>query len=154
MRRIIQLSALALTLSSGAAFADRFHGGHGHEGGARVVEHGGGGRVVEGRHFEGGGHYYGGGGHYYGGGGHYYGGGGHYYGGGYGYGYGYRHPIYVDRPYIRERYYDYYRRPAVIVENYASMDGYTWVAGAWQWNGYEWIWQPGHYEPIVYDNGY
>jgi hypothetical protein len=26
------------------------------------------------------------------------------------------------------------------------MAGYIWVAGQWQWSGYEWIWQPGHYE--------
>jgi hypothetical protein len=58
-----------------------------------------------------------------------------------------RRPIYVSRPVIRERYYNYYRRPAVIVESYNSMAGYYWVAGAWAWDGYEWIWQPGHYEP-------
>ena len=22
------------------------------------------------------------------------------------------------------------------------MNGYYWVAGQWQWSGYEWIWQP------------
>jgi hypothetical protein len=58
-----------------------------------------------------------------------------------------RRPIYVQRPVIRYRYYNHYQRPAVIVENYPSMTGYLWVAGQWQWNGYEWIWQPGHYEP-------
>lgn len=64
---------------------------------------------------------------------------------------GYRRPIYVARPIIHQRYYNYYRRPAVIVENYAPQSGYTWVAGAWAWSGAEWIWQPGHYEP---DQGY
>jgi hypothetical protein len=58
-----------------------------------------------------------------------------------------RQPIYVSRPVIRERYYNYYRRPAVIIESYNPMAGYYWVAGRWAWNGYEWIWQPGHYEP-------
>lgn len=58
-----------------------------------------------------------------------------------------RRPIYVQRPVIRYRYYNYYQRPAVLVENYAAMPGYYWVAGAWSWNGYEWIWTPGHYEP-------
>jgi len=71
-----------------------------------------------------------------------------------------RRPIYVSRPVIRERYYDYYRRPAVIVENYNPMAGYYWVAGGWSWNGYEWCWQAGHYEPDPsyvdqgYDGGY
>jgi hypothetical protein len=58
-----------------------------------------------------------------------------------------RRPIYVQRPVIPYRYYNYYQRPAIIVENQPPMAGYYWVAGQWQWNGYEWIWQPGHYEP-------
>src|SRR6185436_4142684 len=58
-----------------------------------------------------------------------------------------RRPIYVSRPIIRERYFNYYHRPALIIENYNSMDGYYWVPGHWSWSGYEWIWQPGHYEP-------
>jgi hypothetical protein len=68
-----------------------------------------------------------------------------------------RHPIYVQRPLIRYRYYNYYQRPAVIIENQLPMTGYIYVAGQWQWNGYEWIWQPGHYQPdSAYDsyNGY
>jgi hypothetical protein len=60
---------------------------------------------------------------------------------------GYRRPIYVSRPIIRERYFNYYRRPALIVENYNAMPGYYWVAGGWTWNGYEWNWTAGHYEP-------
>jgi hypothetical protein len=63
-------------------------------------------------------------------------------------GYGHRGPIYMGRPVIRERYYNYRYRPSLIVENYAAMDGYVWVRGSWAWNGYEWIWQPGHYQPI------
>lgn len=58
-----------------------------------------------------------------------------------------RRPIYVERPVIRHRYYNYYQRPSIIVENYGPRDGYYWVAGQWSWSGYEWIWQPGHYEP-------
>lgn len=58
-----------------------------------------------------------------------------------------RRPIYVQRPAIRYRYYNYYQRPAVIVENYPPRTGYYWVAGQWTWGGAEWIWQPGHYEP-------
>ena len=58
-----------------------------------------------------------------------------------------RRPIYVQRPVIRYRYYNYYQRPAIIVENYPAQPGYYWVAGQWSWSGYEWVWQPGHYEP-------
>jgi hypothetical protein len=67
-----------------------------------------------------------------------------------------RRPIYLSRPVIRERYYDYDRRPSVIVENYNPMAGYYWVAGGWTWNGVEWIWQAGHYQPdpSYVDQGY
>jgi hypothetical protein len=76
-----------------------------------------------------------------------------------------RRPIYVSRPVIRAHYFDHYRRPALIVENYGPRAGYYWVAGRWDWTGYEWQWQPGHYEPDpryiepaygggYYDNGY
>ena len=71
-----------------------------------------------------------------------------------------RRPIYISRPVIRERYYNYYRRPSLIVENYNTTPGYYWVAGSWSWNGGEWIWQPGHYQPDPnyieqgYDQGY
>jgi hypothetical protein len=58
-----------------------------------------------------------------------------------------RRPIYVSRPVIRHRYFNYYQRPAVIFESYNSMPGYYWVPGAWTWDGAEWIWQPGHYQP-------
>lgn len=68
------------------------------------------------------------------------------YNGGYRYSYN-RRPIYVSRPVIRQRYYDYRYRPSLIVESYPARDGYYWVAGQWTWNGGEWIWTPGHYEP-------
>ena len=55
--------------------------------------------------------------------------------------------IYARQPIIREHYYDRWHRPEVIVEDYGPMDGYVWVAGSWQWNGVEWLWYPGHYEP-------
>lgn len=58
-----------------------------------------------------------------------------------------RRPIYVQRPVIQYRYYNYYQRPRIVAESYAAMPGYYWGSGQWQWNGYEWIWQPGHYEP-------
>ena len=51
------------------------------------------------------------------------------------------------RPVIRHRYYDVRVRPTIIVENYDPAPGYIWVAGYWQWNGYEWIWMSGHYAP-------
>jgi hypothetical protein len=65
-----------------------------------------------------------------------------------------RRPIYVQRPVVQYRYYNYYQRPAVIAENYSSMEGYYWVAGAWSWNGYEWQWTAGHYEPDPNYNTY
>ena len=69
-----------------------------------------------------------------------------------------RRPIYVRAPVIRYHYYDYYSQPTVIAENYPAMDGYYWVAGQWQWNGYEWIWVAGHYDNDpnygYYNNGY
>ena len=58
-----------------------------------------------------------------------------------------RRPIYVTAPRIRVRYYNYYEQPSVLAENYAPMTGYYWVAGKWWWNGYEWKWTAGHYEP-------
>lgn len=47
-------------------------------------------------------------------------------------------------------------QPNLIAENHSARPGYTWIAGAWQWNGYEWIWQAGHYEPNAshHYNGY
>ena len=67
------------------------------------------------------------------------------YHGGYSYA---RRPIYMRAPVIREHYYNYYRRPTLIVENYGPMDGYVWARGHWDWNGYEWIWIGGHYQPM------
>jgi hypothetical protein len=67
---------------------------------------------------------------------------------------GYRRPIYVSRPVIRHRYYNYYSRPSLIVENYNPIAGYYWVRGSWSWNGFEWIWTPGHYEPDPSYYGY
>ena len=58
-----------------------------------------------------------------------------------------RRPIYVARPHIAVRYYNYYQPPTVLAESYPAMPGYYWVAGHWDWNGYEWLWNPGHYEP-------
>ena len=66
-------------------------------------------------------------------------------------GYRYRYA----RPVIRQRYFDYRVRPQIIVENYQPVSGYVWVAGQWQWNGYEWTWISGHYaaDPSYYDDG-
>jgi hypothetical protein len=48
-------------------------------------------------------------------------------------------------PVIREHYYYYNRRPALIVENYEPVPGYLWMHGNWRWNGYEWLWVPGYW---------
>jgi hypothetical protein len=134
--RILTLSALILALAGGAAQADHRHWGGGGGGGGRgpvvVRDHrwSAPARPVYERRYGGG---------YRGG---YYGGGGGYYGGGY-----MRRPIYVRGPVIREHYYNYYRRPVIIAESYGPRVGYIWISGQWQWNGYEWMWQPGHYEP-------
>lgn len=60
------------------------------------------------------------------------------------------------QPVIRQRYYDYRYRPQVVVENYDNVNGYIWVAGNWNWNGYEWQWVAGHYEsdPNYYETSY
>jgi hypothetical protein len=82
----------------------------------------------------------------------------------------YRRPVYVsngyyqfhtghryryERPIIHTRYYDYRVRPQIVVENYQPMTGYVWVPGQWQWNGYEWIWTSGYYsvDPSCDDDG-
>ena len=65
---------------------------------------------------------------------------------------GFHRPYY--RPVINVRYRDYYRRPALIVENYDAVPGYVWVQGSWNWNGYEWIWTQGHYEVDANYDGY
>jgi hypothetical protein len=168
MTKLLPLTALALGLSSGVALADRsggFHGGdhRGPDHRAVTVEHRapapaardhrsgtvvvrdnhdwhGGGRVIVNRGY---GNYNRGYGNYNRGYGNYNRG-----NGSHGYGYGVvRRPIFVSRPIIRERYYNYYRRPALVVENYSPMNGYYWVPGQWSWSGYEWTWQPGHYQP-------
>ncbi|HEU0032206.1 MAG TPA: hypothetical protein VFQ53_16340 [Kofleriaceae bacterium] len=51
-----------------------------------------------------------------------------------------------NRPTIRYRYTDYRYRPQILVENYQPVAGYVWIAGHWDWNGYEWMWNAGHYE--------
>lgn len=139
MRRITLLSILALTLFGGVASADRGrHRGHhrGHApGGVVVRDH----RVDRGvRHerprvyrnhnrvryerrpvYVNNGHY-------------------HFHGG---------FTRAYTRPIIKYRYYDYRYRPQILVENYDPVPGYIWVQGNWQWNGYEWQWQPGYYAP-------
>ena len=158
MKRII-LAIAAVALAGGVASADRFHGGRGggRGGGEWHGGNGGGRSVVVRDHREGGVRVtpsYRGNGGYRGNWNRGY----RYerpvYNSGYGYGYA-RQPIYVDRPIIRQHYYDYRYRPGVIVENYPARDGYYWVAGQWSWDGYEWQWTPGHYEPDpAYNDSY
>ena len=149
MKKII-LSAIVLALTSGAAMADRFHGGGHASGGGRQ-----GGVVV---HSNGGGGYHNGGynnGGYRGNSG-WHGNAGWHERGGYNRGYEPRYyhnhgvargNIWFNRPVIREHYYHYGYRPQLVVENYGAREGYIFVRGDWAWNGYEWMWQPGHYEP-------
>jgi hypothetical protein len=68
-----------------------------------------------------------------------------YVGGRYNYGYRYSRPYYGGR-----HYYDYHHRPALIFENVVTRPGFVWIRGQWTWNGYEWIWQPGHYVASAY----
>ena len=151
--KILTMSALILALTSGAAFADRHGGGSRGGGGGRsggVVVHdsnrGGGGwnnnnRVVVRDHDRGqwrggerGGSW--GGGvrvnsspHYF-----------HTYGHA-------RTNIYMPRPVFHERYYDYRVRPRVVYESYGPRYGYAWISGQWTWDGYEWVWNAGYYQP-------
>jgi len=152
MKRII-LAVAAVALAGGVASADRFHGNRGGSRGGGEWHGGGGHSVVVRDHREGGvrvtpsyrGNWNGGYRHER-----------PVYNGGYrSYGYA-RRPIYVQRPVIRQHYYDYRYRPQILVENYPARDGYYWVAGQWTWDGYEWQWTPGHYEPdaAYYNNGY
>jgi hypothetical protein len=64
------------------------------------------------------------------------------------------HSRVYNRPVIRHRYRNYYQRPTIIVENYDPVPGYVWVAGQWNWNGYEWMWINGHYEVDANYDGY
>jgi hypothetical protein len=70
------------------------------------------------------------------------------------------------RPVINVRYTNYYARPQPLVENYQAVPGYIWIAGSWQWDGYQWNWVAGRYEvdtsyqdnyydgSVYYDYGY
>lgn len=44
---------------------------------------------------------------------------------------------------------DYYSPPAPYVEDHHDVAGYTWIPGSWQWDGYQWAWAGGYYQPIV-----
>lgn len=168
--KLIPLTALALGLSSGAALADRHGGDHRSSGGdhrAAVVEHRAPAAVRDHRDWHGGGNVVvRGGGDWHRGGvvarDGWHGGGRVIVNRGYNRPYYHnvvRRPIFVRRPFIGAHYYNYSRRPSLIVENFAPMSGYYWVPGQWSWDGYEWQWTPGHYQPDAgydtgYDNGY
>ena len=36
-------------------------------------------------------------------------------------------------------------RPERRFERHEERRGYRWISGDWTWNGYEWVWIPGHY---------
>jgi len=117
MRRIIPFVLAAITGLGGVAVADEHHDNRGnHERHERAEHH------AYNRDYNRG--YYNRG--YVGG---------RYYGG-----YRYSRPYYGGR-----HYYDYYHRPALIFENVVPRPGFVWIRGQCAWNGYEWIWQPGHY---------
>ena len=66
-----------------------------------------------------------------------------------------RRPVYVQRTYPHHHYVNYYQRPSVLTENYTPMAGYIWSPGQWEWDGYQWNWIPGHYDPDpAYNSGY
>lgn len=129
MRNALLIASI-IAMSAGVSQADRSHGSRG---GARVVDHrgaAGGARVVdhrapvrsEGRatvRYEGRTDVR-------------YGGRGYHAGRGY-----YAGP--------RVHYYNRWQRPALYVEHYDVRPGFIWVHGDWSWDGYEWIWAPGHY---------
>jgi|SRR5450432_2095976 len=148
MKKLI-LSAVVLALTSGAAMADRFHGGHAVGGGRQggVVVHNNAGNHEGYRGGNAGWHEGRGNGGWHGNvgvrGGGYYNDGPRYY-----HTHGVvRSNIWVDRPVIREHYYHYGYRPGLIFENYGAREGYIFVRGNWAWDGGEWVWQQGHYEP-------
>jgi hypothetical protein len=155
MLKILPLTALALGLSSGVALAD--HRGGEYRGGPRMagdhrvaVEHRAAPGVRDHREFRGGAVVRGGewrGRTFVNGGRDWHGGGRVIVREPYYRDHVVRRPIFVGRPIIRDHYYNYYRRPALVVESYGAMPGYYWLAGHWYWNGYEWLWQPGHYQP-------
>src|SRR4051812_12742755 len=47
-------------------------------------------------------------------------------------------------------YRDYRVRPQLRFERHVDRRGFAWVPGQWQWNSFEWIWVPGHYERVYY----
>jgi hypothetical protein len=143
MKKLLVATALLILGTAGTAAADRYHGGRDNHRGERVVvrdrgqnrgwNNRGNRVVVRDR------------------------------------GWNNRRPVYVSnnrytfhggrtvvyrRPYISQRYYNYRVRPTILVENYETVPGYVWVAGNWNWNGYEWIWTNGHYEVDVNYDGY
>jgi len=150
MRKIIPLTALVLGLSGGVVLADRDHGRGGERHSApqnhvvvRGDAHASGAVVV--RDHRGGYNGYDRGGYN----GYDRGGYNRYDRGGYRGGYNgrvvvhnapryhgvVRRPIFVARPVMDRRYFSYYQRPSLIVENYSAMPGYFWVPGTWTWSG-------------------
>jgi len=62
--------------------------------------------------------------------------------------------IAAPRTVTTQRYHDHSIRPQAFVEPYQQVPGYTWVPGQWQWNGYEWTWIAGYYQPTAAYDGY
>jgi hypothetical protein len=43
------------------------------------------------------------------------------------------------------RYFERSVRPERRFERFEARRGFRFIRGEWTWNGYEWIWAPGHY---------
>ena len=44
-----------------------------------------------------------------------------------------------------EHYRNVRLRPALRQEHFEYRRGFNFIRGEWKWNGYEWVWIPGHY---------
>jgi hypothetical protein len=42
-------------------------------------------------------------------------------------------------------YWNRNMRPSPRQERFEYRHGFNFVRGEWRWNGYEWVWAPGHY---------
>src|SRR5690349_996208 len=47
-----------------------------------------------------------------------------------------------------ERFRDFRYHPSARYERHDERAGFRFVGGEWKWNGYEWLWVPGHYVRI------
>jgi hypothetical protein len=50
----------------------------------------------------------------------------------------------IGRERARDWRHDRSMRPEPRIEHHMIRPGHRWVPGEWRWNGYEWVWRPGH----------